>query len=182
VAAGSAAAGRRYAKALFGIAREDGTVAETGAELGALAELFESHAELRSALFSPLHPVAERRAVLRAVADKIGAGEALQRFYSFLIDRRRLIDFAGIRAEYDRLAAEAEGRTEARITSARPLDDATRERLVRALSARTGRQVSASVEVDPDLIGGVVAQVGGLVFDGSLRTQLQQLRTNLIKD
>ena len=53
---------------------------------------------------------------------------------------------------------------------------------MQALSARTGRDVSVSVEVDPALIGGIVAQVGDLVFDGSLRTQLHQLRTNLTKD
>ncbi len=182
MAANSAAAGRRYAKALFGIASEDGTVAQTGAELGALDDLLSGNEELHQALFRPLHPVEERRSVLRAVADKLGSGETLQRFCGFLVDQRRLVDFAGIREEYDRLAAEAEGRTEARITSAKPLDDATRDRLVRVLSARTGREVSATVEVDPDLIGGVVAQVGDLVFDGSLRTQLQQLRQNLTRD
>lgn len=180
--ASSATAARRYAKALFGIAKDDGTVAETGAELRALADLLAASPELSHALFRPLHPVAERRAVLRAVAEKLGTSETLQRFYSFLVDQRRLIDFADIHAEYDRLAAEAEGRTEGRITSARPLDDATRARLVQALSARTGRDVSVSVEVDPALIGGIVAQVGDLVFDGSLRTQLHQLRTNLTKD
>lgn len=182
MAAGSAAAARRYAKALFRIASEDDTLAATRAELGALDDLLADNEALRDALFRPLHPGAERRQVVRAVADKLGASEMLQRFCGFLVDQRRLVDFAAIRAEFDRLASESEGRTEARITSAKPLDEATRERLVRALSARTGREVTATVEIDPDLIGGVVAQVGDLVFDGSLRTQLQQLRTNLTKD
>jgi F-type H+-transporting ATPase subunit delta len=126
--------------------------------------------------------VVERRAALRAVAQRLGSSATLQNFYAFLIDQRRLVDFATIRREFERLAAEAEGRTEGRIRSAQPLDDATRERIVAALSRRTGRQVSVQVEVDPSLIGGVVAQVGGLVFDGSLRTQLEQLRANLTKD
>ena len=182
MAASSNAAARRYAKALFGIAREDGTVQETGRELAALAHLLETSSALRNALFRPLFPVAERRAVLRAVAERLGADQTLHRFYSFLIDQRRLVDFAAIRSEFERLAAEAEGRTEARIRSARPLDEPARARLVRALSERTGRQVNVTVEVDPELIGGVVAQVGDLVFDGSLRTQLEQLRANLTKD
>jgi len=178
----STAAARRYAKALFGIAREDGSVEATGRELATLADLLEDNAELRAVLFRPLHPVAERRAALHAVAERIGSSAVLQNFYAFLIDQRRLIDFATIRSEFDRLADEAEGRTEGRIRSAHPLDDATRDRLVAALSRRTGRQVSVQVEVDPSLIGGVVAQVGSLVFDGSLRTQLEQLRNNLTKD
>lgn len=180
--AGSAAAARRYAKALFRIASEDGNVDAIGGQLAALGDLLASNDELHAALFRPLHPVEERRAVLAKVVEKLGASETLQRFCAFLVDQRRLIDFAAIRGEFERLAAEADGRTEARITSARPLDDATRDRLVSALSARTGRQVSATVEVDPTLIGGVVAQVGDLVFDGSLRTQLAQLRSNLTKD
>ncbi len=179
--AGSAAAGRRYAKALFGIAREDGTVEETAAQLGALADLLGSNPELRGCLFRPLHPVAERRAVVKSVAERLGTPPTLQSFYAFLVDQRRLIDFPAILNEYQRLAAEAEGRTEAQVVSATPLDDAARERLVRALSARTGRRVSVTVSVDPDLIGGVVAQVGDLVFDGSLRSQLQQLRASLTR-
>jgi F-type H+-transporting ATPase subunit delta len=180
--AGSTAAGRRYAKALFAIAREDGSIEATTRELSALADLLDGNPDLQKALFRPLHPVAERRSALRSVADRLGSSATLQNFYSFLVDQRRLIDFATICSEFARLAAEAEGRTDGRITSAHPLDDATRERLVAALSRRTGRQVSVEVAVDPDLIGGVVAQVGDLVFDGSLRTQLEQLRTNLTRD
>jgi F-type H+-transporting ATPase subunit delta len=180
--AGSRAAARRYAKALFKIASEDGTVEATGRELDALGELLDQSPELRRALFRPLHPVNERRAALRAVAKRLGASPVLENFYAFLIDQRRLIDFGTIHGEFARLAAEAEGRTTGRIRSAQPLDEATRDRLVAALSRRTGRQVSVEVEVDPDLIGGIVAQVGDLVFDGSLRTQLEQLRNNLTRD
>ena len=67
------------------------------------------------------------------------------------------------------------------IVSASPLRDEQRERLRRALSARTGQQVEFEESVDPSLLGGAVATVGGLVFDGSLRTQLEQLRASLTK-
>ena len=68
-----------------------------------------------------------------------------------------------------------------RVVSASPLDERRRDRLRRALSQRTGREVRLEVEVDPSLIGGAVAQVGDLVFDGSLRTQLSALRATLMK-
>jgi F-type H+-transporting ATPase subunit delta len=67
------------------------------------------------------------------------------------------------------------------VRTASPLQKAQRSRLQRALSARTGKEVQIEVEVDPSLIGGVVARVGDLVFDGSLRTQLDQLRITLTK-
>ena len=67
----------------------------------------------------------------------------------------------------------------AQVVSASPLDDRRQDRLRRALTERTGQEVRLEIEVDPTLIGGAIAKVGDLVFDGSLRTQLGQLRSNL---
>jgi F-type H+-transporting ATPase subunit delta len=103
----------------------------------------------------------------------------VRNFFAYVIDQRRLVDFDAIRAEFEQLADTAAGRLKARVTAAAPLDDAQRERLQRALAARTGRSVELDVSVDPSLIGGDVATVGNVVFDGSLRTQLYQLRDTL---
>lgn len=175
------AAARRYARALFGLAKDEGRISETREELRQLASLLDSNEELRNALFRPLHPIVERRAVLREVSDRLGAGVTVRNFFSYLIDQRRLIDFDGICAEYERLADVAAGRTRAEVVTAAPLSDEQRERLRRALSARTGQDVELDVAVDATLLGGVIASVGTLVFDGSLRTQLNQLRSSLTK-
>jgi F-type H+-transporting ATPase subunit delta len=176
-----AAAARRYAKALFSLARETGRVEEVRAEVETLGSLIEGNAELRAVLLQPLHPAAQRRAVLRAVAERIGASPLLKNFLSFLVDQRRLVDWAAIQAEYARLADAAAGLTQVRVRSASPLSDAQRERLRRALERRSGGRVELEVEIDPALLGGAVAQVGDLVYDGSLRTQLQQLRASLAR-
>jgi F-type H+-transporting ATPase subunit delta len=125
--------------------------------------------------------VAERRAVLREVAERLGFGATARNFFSFLVDQRRLIDFEGIREEYEHLADAAAGRAQGEVVSASPLSDEQRDRLLRALSARTGREVELDVKIDPSLLGGAIASVGTLVFDGSLRTQLNQLRASLTK-
>lgn len=177
----SSAAARRYARALFGIAQESGTVDAVRSELGRMAELFEAEPALRHALFRPLHPVKERRAVLESVCERLGLAATVSRFLVYLIDQRRLVDFDGIRAHYDQLADEAAGLVKAEVTAAAPLAEGQAQRLRSALSARTGRQVELSVRVDPQLIGGAVAVVGNLVFDGSLRTQLQRLRHTLTR-
>ena len=177
----SAAAARRYARALFSLAKEEGRVAEIRQELEQLANLLAESEDLHHALFRPLHPVAERRAVLREVADRLGFSATARNFFSFLVDQRRLVDFEGIREGYERLADAAAGRAKAEVVSASPLSDEERERLRRALSARTGREVEIDVDVDPSLLGGVIASVEALVFDGSLRTQLAQLRVSLTK-
>lgn len=178
----SSAAARRYAKALFMLAKEDRRVSEIGAELDTLATLLGENEELSNALLTPLHPVKERKAVLDGVAEAAGMGAVVRNFYSYLIDQRRLVEFYGIRDEYQNLAEEDAGLLTAVITSAGPLDDRRKDRLRRALSERTGREVQLDVQIDPSLIGGAIAKVGGMVFDGSLRAQLQQLRVNLTKE
>ena len=177
----SATAARRYARALFALARETGRVPEVRSELDAMAELLDDNPALARSLFRPLHPATERRAVLGAVSDRIGASAVVRNFYAFLIDQRRLVDFPGIREEYGRLADAEAGRTRAAVVSAAPLRGDQRERLRRALSDRTGQEVELSETVDSSLLGGAIATIGGLVFDGSLRTQLSQLRTTLTR-
>ncbi len=101
-------------------------------------------------------------------------------FISYLIDQRRLVDYSAITAEYGRLADEDQGLLTAEVVAASDFDERRRDRLRRALSDRTGREVRLEIKIDPSLVGGVIAQVGDLVFDGSIRTQLQHLRNNLL--
>jgi len=175
----TSAAARRYARALFMLGKEDHTVPQVRGELDTLANLFEGSPPLREALLTPLHPVKERKAVLQAVSEEAGISAIVRSFYSYLIDQRRLVDFPGIREEFARLADEDAGLMTAEVISASPLDDRRKDRLRRALSDRTGREVQLDITIDPELIGGVIAKVGGMVFDGSLRAQLVALRSNL---
>ena len=174
-------AAHRYAKALFGLAEDDHRHREVRVELANLDSLFEGSRELRDALLTPLHPASERKAALREISGRASVSPLVQNFLSYLIDQRRLIDFQAIKAAYDELADNAEGLLTAEVTSAGPLDERRKDRLRRALSDRTGREVRLEIEINPALIGGAIAKVGDLVFDGSLRTQLGQLRANLTK-
>lgn len=176
------AAARRYAKALYEIASEAAQIDAIRGDLEGFGALLERETALRDVLLRPLHPVAQRRAVLDAVLTAGGAGSTLRSFFSLLIDQRRLLDIDAIIAEYAHLADEAAGTTKARVESASPLTEQQIERLQAALRSRTGREIELTVHVDPSLLGGVVAQVGDLVFDGSLKTQLGQLRASLAQD
>ncbi|HVP28959.1 MAG TPA: ATP synthase F1 subunit delta [Myxococcota bacterium] len=175
------AAARRYAKALFSLARDEGRIDGVLSEVGALAGLLEGSAELRNVLFRPLHPVAQRKAVLADLAERGKISPTLRKFLALLLEHRRMGLFFEVRAELERLANEAAGRLEAEVVAASELVPDQLERLRRALSARTQRDVQLRVRIDPSIVGGVVAKVGDLVFDGSLRTQLGQLRATLMK-
>ena len=173
------AASKRYAKALFGLASEEARVEPVRKELDRLLDGMRAFPALRDVLVRPLHPAAERRAALRGVAARLALSPLLVNFCSFLIDQRRSRDLEPIRDHYVRLAEEAAGRTRGEVVTAAPLAPAQLERLRTALSRRTGRSVELSVRVDPALLGGARAQVGDLVFDGSLQTQLERLRASL---
>ena len=177
----SPAAARRYARALFSIAKDETRIEDVRREIAAIRNIFDESEELRNAILQPLHPGAERRQVLKDVCQKLGTSGVVTNFWAFLVDQRRVIDFEAICDAYGRLADEAAGRTRARVVSASPLSDTQRSRLRSALSARTGMQVELEESIDSSLLGGAVASVGGLVFDGSLRTQLEQLRSSLTR-
>lgn len=175
------AAARRYAKALFSLAQEEGRIDAARSEISGLTELLEASPELRDVLFRPLHPVAQRKAVLADVAARIGLSPTVRHFLALLLDHGRMDQLFEVRTELERLAAEAAGRLDAEVVAAADLAPEQLERLRRALSARTRRDVQLQVRIDPSILGGVVAKVGDLVFDGSLRTQLGQLRATLMK-
>ena len=172
-------AAHRYARALFSLAREEGTVASIHGELDDMARLLAANPDLRRRLFQPLHPVHERREVLKSLCEQGRGSKMIQNFFAYLIEQRRLVVFEAIHDEFNRLADEAAGRVRAEVRSASPLRDQQRARLVAALARKTGKEIDLTVHVDPSLIGGAIATVGGLVFDGSLRTQLSQLRSTL---
>jgi F-type H+-transporting ATPase subunit delta len=130
---------------------------------------------------TPRHSASERKAALGEISDRISISLLVRNFLSYLIDQRRLIDFQAITEAYGEFADNADGLLTAEVISASPLDDRRLDRLRRALSERTGRDVRLEIQVNPALIGGAIAKVGDLVFDGSLRTQLGQLRANLTK-
>jgi F-type H+-transporting ATPase subunit delta len=179
MAARGSAAAERYARALFSLARDQDRVDAVGQELATLVAAMREVPAFRDVLLRPLHPAKERRAALHAVGARLGFSPLLQNFGAFLIDQRRTRDLEAIADCYQRLAEEAAGRVRGEVVSAAPLEGAQLDRLRAALARRTGRSVDLEVRVDPALLGGVVARVGDLVFDGSLRTQLAQLRASL---
>lgn len=175
------AASRRYARALFALAGEEARVEAVREELAGLVRLIDETPELRNVIYRPLHPVAERRAALDALVQRLGLGTTFRHFCVLLLEQGRMVSLPEVRSEYERLADEAAGRVPADVVAAAELAPDQIERLRRALAARTGRDVQIQLRIDPSIVGGVVARVGDLVFDGSLRTQLAQLRSTLMK-
>jgi F-type H+-transporting ATPase subunit delta len=172
---------RRYARALFGLGGEAAAAAYLE-QIGSLTELIEESDELQRVVLTPLHPRAQRRGVIAELAERLGLEPEVRAFAMLLVDENRTQLLPQIRDELRALVERAAGRVEARVTSARPLDAAQVERLRAALSERVSAEVRVELEVDERLVAGLVARVGDLLLDGSVRTQLQSLAGSLRKD
>jgi F-type H+-transporting ATPase subunit delta len=173
---------RQYALALFTVAARAKSEQSVGRELDAFAELVDSHDELRAALSSGAIPRADKRALVTALAGRVGLSGEVARLVELLADNGRLPLLADIAREYRRRAMEADGRVTAELVTALPIDDARRDALAAALGQATGRQVEVTGRVDPAMIGGAVARVGSVVYDGSVASQLERMRRGLVAD
>ena len=170
---------RRYAKALFGLAVESGRVEAWSDALQALKVAVESSPDLVDVLSNPVYSREQRRAIVGKLAAALALDEEPANLLYLLGDRNRLPYLAAIVDTFRALADQHLGRIRARITSAVPLDAPAAQAIADRLSQTTKAKVLLDRSVDPALIGGVVAQVGSLVYDGSIRTQLEDLRRQL---
>jgi F-type H+-transporting ATPase subunit delta len=134
---------------------------------------------LRRVLFAPVHPRAERKAVLRDVCERLGSSREVRAFAALLVDENRTSLLPSIRDALRELVEREEGKVVAQVTTARKLDKAESRALAGALSRRVGAKVTLSLEVDESILGGVVARIGNLLLDGSVRTQLASLAGSL---
>ncbi len=170
---------RRYAKALFGLAVESDRVEAWSASLQTLQQVVEGSPDLQDVLSNPVYSKDQRRAIVGKLAGALSL-DAVPRDLLFLLgDRNRLGYLSAIVATYRDRADEHLGRLRARVTSAVKLDAAAAQALADKLSQATKLEVLLDRAVDPAILGGVVAQVGSLVYDGSVRTQLEDLRQQL---
>lgn len=169
---------RRYAKAILAVAEDEKELEKTGEELTALAAVT-SVPEVARAITNPLLAEDKRRQLAATIAAELGVRQTMLNFVRLLADHKRLDQIPGIAVQYRRLLDDKLGRVRAVITSPSPLDDADRDRIVAVFEKRTGKSVLAETVVDEALLGGVVVDIEGKVFDGSLRTQLETLAAKI---
>jgi F-type H+-transporting ATPase subunit delta len=168
-----------YARALFEVARAEGTLDEVEDELFRFARTYESSDTLREALTDEMVPASMRQAV---VEDLLGGGKATPttvQLVSMVVGSGRGRDLPAIIDSLVQRASSAKNLEVAEVRTAVPLTDDQQDRLKAALTNATGKQVNLKVIVDPSVLGGVVATVGDTVIDGSVRTRVDQLKSRL---
>jgi F-type H+-transporting ATPase subunit delta len=171
---------RRYARALFELANEAGKTEAVQGALFALAHAFETSPELRGLFENPSHSRAQRWAVLEELLGAVKAKDpSLLNAIQLLNDRDRLAHLPLIARLFGEMADERAGRVRGKVTAAVPLSKEALHRLETVLAQITQREVVLETHTDPSVLGGVAAQVGSHLYDGTLRSQLEHLRRTL---
>ncbi|MGB2928890.1 MAG: ATP synthase F1 subunit delta [Desulfobacterales bacterium] len=170
---------RRYAKALLIIGKEDDKAETYKEELDRFSDLITREKELERAITNPLYDVGGRKKVLQAVIDKVNISKVMSSFLLLLFDKKRFGFLNDINEFYKKLADELKGVMRASLVSATELSSETVEKIRTTLSKKTGKDIILEVEQDPSLIGGIVSRIGDLVLDGSIKTQLLNMRESL---
>jgi F-type H+-transporting ATPase subunit delta len=167
-----------YAEALFAVARAEGTLGEVEDELFRFSQTLQGNDELRDALTDARIPAARRQQI---VEDLLGgkASSTTVALVSMVVGTGRARDLPTIIERLVEMSAAEANKAVAEVRSAVPLTDDQRDRLAKALEDATGKQVEIKVVVDPSVLGGIVAQVGDTVIDGSVRRRLDQLKNAL---
>ncbi|MCD4742629.1 MAG: F0F1 ATP synthase subunit delta [Desulfobacteraceae bacterium] len=170
---------RRYAKALMLIGKEDGQAESYRDEIGRVIKLFDDNSELEHALTNPLFNKDDRKNVLEAVMQKIDFSQIMKSFLGLLFDKGRIGFLRDVARLYNDFADELKGIVHASLISATELSSESVEKIKDALTKKTGKNIILDVEQDPGLIGGVVTKIGDLMLDGSVKTQLFNMRETL---
>ena len=172
----------RYAKALFDVTlQEKADLSKINQDLTAFSELLAGNSELLRAATRVGVPDAARKALVTQIADRLGVADQVKKLVVLLTETRKLNLVTDLAEAFRERLLAHQNIVRADVTSAVALSPDKTKALGDSLSKVTGKKVELQVSVDPELLGGVVARIGSTVYDGSVKTQLQRLRQELVE-
>ena len=178
----TSAVASRYARAFADVVMAPGSSllpADAIAQLRAFESVMESSADLRHALASPAVRASQKRAIVSRFSEELGLSRLTRNLLFVLIDHRRITLLSHVREAFESESDQRLGFLRAEIISAEALDPQQTAALEAGLTEMTGKQIRARFQVDPSLIGGVLARMGSTVYDGSIRGQLDKMRRQI---
>lgn len=178
--AGQTTVAERYARAIFALGVENGTLPALADEIQSFASAYEESLDLRSVLENPLLSHEQRQKVLSEVASRLGLGRLARNSINYLAARRRLTALPDIAEQLRALSDEQQGVLRAIVTTATRMPESFYERLSNQLTTLVGRKILLDRREDPTLIAGTITRIGDNTIDASLRGQLETLERRLL--
>ncbi len=171
----------RYAKALLNIASEEKQVEQYADELAGIAAVLKREDLLRLLLDSPTFPLEKKTAMMHDIIEQMQLSTGMGKFLDLLLQKGRITYLPQIDVNYRKFADELSGVVRAKVTAANKLTKKRAEEIKSGLEKQTGKHVVLNIETDESLIGGLQAEIGGKLFDGSVKTQLKRIADTLAK-
>ena len=172
----------QYANALADIALGQGAGESTAKQLGNFGVAYAESAELRTFLASPAVSVKAKHEVMEKIVKRLGASKIIRNFLFVIADHRRTQLIPEIAAAFEQVLRQRQGVAEAEVCSAVELTAAQKKELTAALERLTGKKIEPKYSLDPSVLGGAVVRIGDTIYDGSLRTRLNEMRARLAAD
>ncbi len=169
----------KYARALADVAEEMGVARSAGSDLEKFSTTLAKSAELLQALANPAFPLQLKQNVVREVSSRLSLTPIVVNVLLLLTERSRMRQLGEVVEAYQQIMDDSAGVVRVDVVSAVGLSEKIRARLMDTLSAVTGKEIRLEYQQDGELIGGLKLQMGSTVFDGSIRTELEQLRQEL---
>jgi F-type H+-transporting ATPase subunit delta len=170
---------KRYARAFFDIAGEDKLFEKYYEELSGFARIVQGDKNLKEFLANPVFNQAEKKAVVEAILQKVKMSDMTANFLKLLVDKKRIGMLAEISNYYRELMDEVLKRVRVSVKTAFPLQAEATAEIKKGLEQMTGKQTEVTIEEDLSLLGGIVIRVGDTLYDGSMKTQLNNIRNLL---
>ena len=168
-----------YSRALFEVAEEHDVLDRIQKELGQFADAVDENRNLQVFFFSPYFSSQEKKDGIRKLIK--GGDKRFVHFLELLAERHRMPAIFRIRRAFDELWREERKLLSVRVTSAVDLDKKTVRDIGKRIEEQTGKSIELTADVDPDVLGGIVLQVGNMVLDASVRNKLDRLRKQVAK-
>jgi F-type H+-transporting ATPase subunit delta len=170
---------RVYARSLFEVAKEQDKLDVVREQIGQFADALDGSRDLQVFFFSPYFSTEEKKEGLGRAVE--GADPIVVNVLELLVENHRMPVMFRLRRAYDAMWEEENKLLPVQITSAVRLDEAIVQRIGEEIGQQTGRRVELKSVVDPDVLGGIVLQVGNSILDASIRNRLEQLRKQVAK-
>ena len=169
----------QYANALADIAIAQGAAEPAAKQLGDFGAAYAESAELRTFLASPAVAIEAKHGVIEKIIARLGASKIIRNFLFLIADNRRTPILPEIVAAFYQVVRQRQGLAEAEVSSAIELNAAQKTDLAKTLERLTGKKIETKYSLDPALLGGAVVRIGDTIYDGSLRSRLNEMRTRL---
>jgi len=169
----------RYARALLDVSLKESTAEQAATDLTQVTTLLQQHPELQRAFTNPAIPAARKRALVTELVPRLSLTGPVGKLLVMLAERDRLSLLPDLAAVYRERLEDLHQIVRAEITTAEPLPAERQQQLQQRLASATGRTVTLTTKIDPAMIGGLKAQIGGTVYDGSIATQLETVKQRL---